>query len=155
MLDYPNIDFNPSVFDSVKSDVHKHNLSIASLNLSDFNARNPEIGVIRLKYDDSNYTFERVHPSNPYHYSDKYLKINHIITMSRNPQWHSQWVSNFPNDMYGYFFGFYDRYEKREIDLFVKLFKDYYPLGDFLSEAHLMEIKSNFNERCRIAESYR
>lgn len=154
MSEIINIQFDKSL---LESEIHSQNLKIASLNLIEFNKRNPEKEDIKFEYIKVNdeYTFRRLKDSIYPHYSDRYLPLDWFITMVRNSQWHSQWVKYYPERMYNYFFEYYNRYGKSEIDLFVLLFQDFVPLGNFLSEGHQTEIKNNFNEHCRIAESYK
>ena len=154
MSEIINIKFDKSLLDS---DFHTQNLKTASLNLAEFNKRNPEIDLIKFEYIrvNDNYTFILLKDSIYSHYLERYLPLNWFVSMLRNPQWHSKWVKYYPERMYSYFFEYYSRYGKSEINLFTKLFKDFIPLGGFLSLEHQMEIKNNFNEHCRIAESYR
>ena len=44
---------------------------------------------------------------------------------------------------------------QREIDLFVKLFKDFYPEGGFLNSEQIEKFKEKINVKCGLAESYR
>lgn len=154
MSEIINIDFDKEL---LSNDVHSHNLKIASLNLAEFNRRNPEEEPIKFKYTKLNniYTFKILSNSSYFHYSERYLPLDWFVSMSRNPQWHSEWIKYYPERMYSYFFEYYNLYGNSEIDLFVTLFKDYTPLGNFLSEEHSAQIKKNFNEYCYIAESYR
>ncbi|RDY60211.1 hypothetical protein [Flagellimonas nanhaiensis] len=137
--------------------IHLENLTIASSNLSEFNHRNPEKDDIEFEYLEVNGKFilRRISDSPYPHYSERYLPLGWFITMLRNKQWHSHWVKYYPERMYSYFLEFYSLYGASEIDLFVKLFKDFVPLGDFLSTEHQDLIRNNFNEHCRIAQSYR
>lgn len=154
MSEIINIDFDKQL---LEDDAHLHNLKIASLNLAEFNKRNPEEELVKFEYVKVNdkYTFRKIPTSVYPHYSEQYLPLDWFIIMSRNPQWHAEWIEYYPERMYNHFFDYYNLYGSSKIDLFVKLFKDFCPLGDFLSEEHTTEIKKVFNNHCQIAESYR
>jgi len=161
MTKYPNIEFDENLLTESNKNAILHNLNIASLNLTEFNKRNPEKDDIKFRYIraiDNSLTFERVKtsPYNLYHYTDEYLPLDWYIDMSRNPQWHEQWIKHlFSERMFNYFVKNHLANGDESIELFNRLFRDFVPLGDFLSKEHSMMFKKYINDRCDLANSYK
>jgi hypothetical protein len=65
------------------------------------------------------------------------------------------WVDLYCDRVYNSFMHYKNLYGSSEIDLFVKLFKDFYPQGDFLNPDQIESFKTTINIKCQLAESYR
>lgn len=141
---FENIEFDS---ECMTNPLHKKNLEIASKNLNDFNNRTGQ--NIKLKYNINKFKFERI-KDNPYQNSfDDYCKINLFLTMSNNEYLINEWADN------QYAEGVKNTFHNRgdEPELFIKLFRDYHPLG-FLNSEHKATIKRKLNKYCDIAKDY-
>lgn len=145
---FENIEFDS---ECLTNPLHKKNLEIASENLNDFNNRTGQ--YIKLKYNINEFKFERIKDSpNPNSFDD-YCKINLFLTMSNNKNLIKDWVD------YQYAEGLKNTFHNRRIislnepELFIKVFRDYHPLG-FLNSEHKATIKCKLNKYCDIAKDY-
>jgi hypothetical protein len=162
-MTYKNIEFDSSILESDKKEAHSHNLNVVSKNISEFNRRNPEDRDIRYKYhkrkighfEKESFGFDRINETGYSHYSDSYLTPNCFVYISRNTEEFEMWVDLFCDRVYNSFMHYKNLYGSAEIDLFVKLFKDFFPQGDFLSSEQIETFKKKINKKCRLAESYK
>lgn len=89
------------------------------------------------------------------HYSDSYFTPNWFVYISRNIEKFKMWVDRYCDRVYNSFEEYRNRYGNKEIDLFVKLFKDFYPRGEILDKSQIESFKNKINAKCELAESYR
>lgn len=156
MIKYPNIEFDENLLTQSDEDAIRQNLEIASLNLQEFNRRNPEKDDIKFRYtrrNDNTPYFQRIQ-KNSYHYADEYLPLDWYITMLRNPQWHEEWIRLFSRRIFDSFKGEHRVIGDKSIELFNQLFRDFAPLG-FLSEQNSVIFKEQMNIQCDLTEAYR
>ncbi len=162
-MTFENIEFEQSILETDLKNAHLHNLKVVSENLNEFNTRNPENVDIKYKYHEresgyfgkKSFVFDRINRTGYGHYSDSYFTPNWFVYISRNINEFPMWIDLFCDRVYGSFFHYYKLYGNEEIDLFVKLFKDFYPKGNFLNESQIETFKEKINKQCEIAESYR
>ena len=156
MIKYPNIEFDENLLTGSDKDAILQNLEIASLNLQEFNRRNPAKDDIKFRYTrrkDNTPYFQRIQEKS-YHYADRYLPLDWYIAMSKKPQLHEEWIKLFSEDIFEYFRGEHRDIGDKSIELFNQLFRDFVPLG-FLSEQNSVIFKEQMNIQCDLAEAYR
>jgi hypothetical protein len=161
-MKYKNIEFDLKLLENDSKNIHEHNLKIVAENLSEFNRRNPEEQDIKYKYharksgsfEKKEFVFDRINETGYSHYSDFYFTPNWFIYISRNTVEFPMWVEHYCERVFNSFHKQMNLFGKKEIDLFIVLFKDFCPKGGFLSTEQELKFKSIINDKCRIAKSY-
>lgn len=163
-MTFKDIEFEQSILQTAEKEIHIHNLKVVCENLKEFNKRNSDEKDIRYNYhkrktgyfNKENFVFDRINETGGYsHYSDSYFTPNWFVYISRNTEEFKMWVDRYCNRVYDSFEQYRNLYGSEEIDLFVKLFKDFYPQGGFLNSEQIKIFKKKINIKCELAQSYK
>jgi len=161
-MTFENIEFDSSILETSEKKAHLHNLNIVCKNLKEFNKRNSKEKDIRYKYhkrktgylNKENFVFDRINETDGYpHFLDFYFTPDWFVYISRNIENFEIWTDNFCNRVYNNFEKNLNLYGLEEIDLFEKLFKDFYPQGNFLNLKQIESFKNKINAKCKLAKS--
>jgi len=162
-MTFKHIIFENSILETDLKKIHINNLKIASENLIELNKRNPGEIDIEYKYHEresgyfgkKSFEFDRINTTGYGHYSDSYFFPGWIAYASRNIEKFDEWTKNFCNRIYNGFERNKNLYGIGEIELFEKLFHNFYPQGDFLNESQIEKFKNKINLKCSLARSYK
>ena len=111
-MTFKNIEFEPSILETDKKEVHTHNLKVVYENLEEFNIRNSGENDIRYKYHKrktgdfgkESFVFDRINETGGYsHYSDSYFTPNWFVYISRNIEEFEIWTDHYCDRVYGSF----------------------------------------------------
>lgn len=163
-MTFKNIEFDTSILETKLKELHLHNLKIVCENLEEFNKRNSKEKDIRYKYHkrkigylgNEEFRFDRINETDGYnHFSDYYFTPNWFVYISRNKDDFNNWSDKYCNRVYNSFEQQKNSFGLKEIDLFIKLFEDFYPKGDFLNSEQIKIFKTKINTKCNLAKSYK
>lgn len=162
-MKFKNIFFDSNLLNTDKREIHLSNLRIASENLMDFNFRNLEEKEINFRYrekagyfENSSYIFERIPTQSNYqHYSDDYFILNEVVYLSNNLEEFEALMDYYCTMLYNTFDDRLKLFGSNEIDIFTKLFENFYPKGEFLSHNQITSFQKKINEKCELAKSYK